>query len=133
MIPKYSTYSFCFKGILAGENSTLKDVVSFSPLKVALKGRNSDGLKELRLFPRAPPVYHLKDASPGFFQERPPMVADRLKGGFLPQRYAMYVIMSLSGLWSYPFAIESSQFYDSVSYIFLCIPLVFLSFSQESC
>lgn len=95
MIPKYSTYSFCCKGILAGENSTLKDVVSFSPLKVALKGRNSDGLKELRLFPRAPPVYHLKDASPGFFQERPPMVADRLKGGFLPQRYAMYVIMSL--------------------------------------
>ena len=101
-IPKYSTYSFCCKGILAGENSTLKDVVYFGPLKVVLKGINSDGLKELRLFPRAPPVYHLKDRSPGFFKERPSMVADRLKGGFSsPTICNVCNHVPLSGLWSY--------------------------------
>lgn len=38
-------------------------------------------------------------------------------------------MFSRSSLWSYPFAVESSQVYDGVSSVFLCIPLAFLSFS----
>ena len=60
-----------------------------------------------------------------------PVVANGRKGGVLPRRFAVCVVMlSRSGLWSYPFAVESSQFYDGVAYIFLYIPLAFLSFSQ---
>lgn len=60
-----------------------------------------------------------------------PVVASGREGGVPPRWFAACVVMlSRSGLWSYPFAVESSQLYDGVAYIFLYIPLAFLAFSQ---